>query len=91
MMMIKEIAEILRCSTNKAGKIMKKANVSVTEQKYSRGMKYVYAVTPEQLPEMLADYEKDPEQTAVQQADALSALERALNYRSFKGEKHAAI
>ena len=91
MMIMKDIKAILKCSENKAKRVMKKANVIVTEKRFAHGMKNLYAVTPEQLPQMLADYEKDPEQTAMQQADALSALERALNRRGFKGEQHAAV
>lgn len=74
MMTMKDIRAILKCSENKAKRVMKKANVIVTEKRFAHGMKNLYAVTPEQLPEMLADYEKDPEQTAVQQASALRAL-----------------
>lgn len=91
MMLMKDIKPILKCSAQKAKLVMKKSNVSVTEQKFAHGMKYVYDVTPEQLPEMLADYNKDPEQTAMQQAAALSALEGALNHRGFKGKHYASV
>lgn len=91
MMIMKDIKEILKCSANKAKRVMKKANVVVTEKRCANGMIHLYAVTPEQLPEMLADYDKDPEKTAMQQASALSALEGALNHRGFKGEQHASV
>lgn len=91
MMIMKDIRAILKCSAQKAKRVLKKAGASVTEQKFAHGMKYVYHVTPEQLPEMLADYDKDPEQTAMQLACALSALEGALNHRGFKGEQHATV
>lgn len=91
MMIMKDIRAILKCSENKAKRVMKKANVIVTKKRFAHGMKNLYAVTPEQLPQMLADYEKDPEQTVMQQSCALSALESALNHRGFKGERHAAV
>jgi len=91
MMIMKDIKLILKCSENKAKRVMKKANVIVTEKRFARGMKNLYAVTPEQLPQMLEDYETDPEQTARQQASALSALESALNHRGCKGGQHAAV
>jgi hypothetical protein len=91
MMPIKDIKAILKCSEDKARRVVEKANVIVTKKHFAHGRKNLYAVTPEQLPQMLEDYHKKPEQMSMQQDDALSALESALNRRGFKGEQHAAV
>lgn len=82
MMTIHEIMKILKCSRSTAQTVLKQANIRKTVVSFAHGRKHFYDVTPEQLPEIMADYKRDPEKTALQQSAALRALEMALGLRS---------
>lgn len=75
MMTIHEVRTILKYSRATAEAALKYANVSKTVVRFAHGRKHFYDVNPERLPEIMANYKRDPEKTALQQNTALSALE----------------
>lgn len=77
MMTIHEIRKSLKCSRATAESALRRANVKKTVVSFAHGRKNLYDVQPERLPEIMADYKKDPEKTALQQSAALNALEMA--------------
>lgn len=87
MMSMKQITEILKCNRVTAGRALKLAGITIKPVKFDHGRKHYYEVTEDQLPDILQNYQKDPNEIAMQQAASLSALEAAFGRLS--GDKHA--
>lgn len=81
MMTIHEVRKSLQCSRATAEAALKHANVSKTVVRFAHGRKHFYDVDPGRLPEIMANYKKDPAQIAEQKMTAFSALEMAFGMR----------
>lgn len=79
MMTMKQIMAITKCSRATAAAALMQANIKRTVVRFAHGRKHFYEVNPERLPEIMADYKRDPEQIAMQQGAALMELEAAFN------------
>lgn len=89
MMTMKEITAILKCSRVTAESALRQAGIQKKVISFAHGRKNLFDVTAAQLPEIMASYNKDPSQIAMQQSAALGALEAAFGCRQPAGGQNA--
>lgn len=81
MMTMNQITDTLRCNRMTATNMLEKAGVQKVVMSFKHGKKHFWRVTTEQLIQIRANQQKDPQKIAMQQAAALSQIESVFLHR----------